>query len=72
MLLRAKKTGDLIEIENLEELFSPFEPLVKGRNQAGQEEQDSGRFKKSELSFPSGEPLPKCWVEGDCERSGCS
>lgn len=67
MLLRAKPTGDLIEVENLEKLFSPFEQQVEGRNQAGQEEQDTKRFKKSELSFPTGESLPKCWVDANSE-----
>ncbi len=67
MLLRTKATGDLIEVESLEELFSPFEQRVKGRNQAGQEEQDTVKFEKSELSFPTGEPLPRCWVDADSE-----
>jgi hypothetical protein len=65
MLLRAKTTGDLIEVKVIEKLMSPFEPVVEGRNQAGQEEQDAGCFNKNELTFPSGERLPRCWVDAN-------
>lgn len=67
MLLRAKSTGDLIEVKFIEKLLSPFEQAVEGRNQAGQEEQDTKSFKKSELTFPTGEPLPRCWVDSAYE-----
>ena len=73
MLLRAKSTGDLIDVKSLEKLFSPFEQLVEGRSQAGQEEQDARRYNKSELSFPTGESLPRCWVDANYESErGCN
>ncbi len=67
MLLRARATGDLIEVRDVEKLLSPFEQAIEGRNQAGQEEQDPGSFNKIELTFPSGEPLPRCWVDAQYE-----
>ena len=69
MLLRAKSTGDLIEVQLIEKLLSPFEPAVEGRNQAGQEEQDTRSFKKTELTFPTGEPLPRCWVDSGYQEN---
>lgn len=63
MLMRNKSTGDLVMIESIEQLLSPFDEEVAGRNQAGQEEQEVKRFQKIELTFPSGEPLPKCWMD---------
>ncbi len=63
MLLRDKSTGDLILVEDLERLASPFDESISGRNQAGQEEQDPQRFAKSDLEFPSGESLPRCWLD---------
>ncbi|MCM2375020.1 acetyltransferase [Aporhodopirellula aestuarii] len=63
MFLKEKVSGDLIRIDDLEELFSPHETVVQGRRQAGEEEQDTGQFSKSDLAFPSGEPLPQCWID---------
>ena len=63
MLMRNKSTGDLVLIENIEQLVSPFDEEVAGRNQAGQEEQESKSFCKAELTFPSGELLPQCWTD---------
>ncbi len=63
MLMRNKETGDLIMIESLEQLVSPFDEEVAGRVQSGQEEQDTKRISKLALTFPSGEALPRCWVD---------
>lgn len=65
MFLQEKETGNLIEILDVETLFKPTQSEVKGRQQAGEEEQDPANFKKSELIFPSGESLPRCWVDED-------
>lgn len=65
MLMRDKETGDLIQIIDLEQLASPFDEKVAGRNQAGQEEQDTKKFPKADLTFPSGEPLPRCWTDSE-------
>jgi hypothetical protein len=34
-----------------------------GRYQHGEEMQDPEKFNKSDLSFLSGESLPRCWVD---------
>ncbi|MEW5859739.1 MAG: acetyltransferase [Cyanobacteriota bacterium] len=63
MFLKNKQTGDLIEILNVEELFNPNKKAVSGKDQAGQEEQETASFEKKELIFPSGESLPRCWMD---------
>jgi len=40
-----------------------FAPRVLGRLQAGEELQDPTALNKAELSFPSGESLPRCWLD---------
>ena len=65
MFLKDRTTGDLVEVLDLEALFDPFRPHVKGRFHAGEELQDPADFAKSELLFPSGEPLPRCWSDPD-------
>ncbi len=63
MFLKERTSGDLIDILTLQELFDPFLGEVVGRNQLGEEVQDLEKFKKTELTFPSGEALPKCWLD---------
>ncbi|MEG4811521.1 acetyltransferase [Microcoleus sp. F8-D3] len=63
MLLQEKESGDLIEILDVDALISPTKNEVPGKNQAGEEEQDTATFAKSKLVFPSGEALPRCWTE---------
>lgn len=63
MFLKERISGDLIDILTLQELFDPFLGEVAGRNQLGEEVQDLEKFKKTELTFPSGEALPKCWLD---------
>ena len=69
MFLKEKATGDLVLIENLDELFAPLAPAVSGRDQTGEEEQDSSRFEKGQLVFPSGESLPRCWLDAHYPRA---
>lgn len=65
MFLKDKETGSLIKIENVEALFKPTQQEIEGRDQDGQEEQNIASFKKSQLIFPSGESLPRCWMDAD-------
>lgn len=65
MLLQDKQSGSLVEIVDVEELFNPVHPNVKGRFQSGQNEQPSESIKKENLTFPSGENLPLCWIDED-------
>ena len=65
MFLKNKQTGNLIEILDVEELFNPNQDAVSGKDQAGQEEQEKASFEKKELIFPSGESLPRCWMDAN-------
>lgn len=63
MFLKDRRTDDLVRILDLDGLFNPLHESVLGRDQAGEEEQDPLSFPKTDLVFPSGEPLPRCWVD---------
>ena len=63
MFLRDKNSGDLIRIDDLDGLCNPWQRVVCGRDQAGEEEQDDAVIEKAQLAFPSGEDLPRCWVD---------
>lgn len=65
MLLQDKQTGTLVEILDVKALVNPAENQISGRIQEGQEEQDPEKFAKQSLVFPSGEDLPKCWVDAE-------
>ena len=65
MLLQDKQTGNLVEILDLKELFNPVQDAIYGRVQSGQEEQDPEPISKNTLLFPSGESLPRCWMDAD-------
>ena len=53
----------LIEVLNLHELWDPFKTQVWARAHAGEEMQDPEFYPKAELIFPSGESLPKAWID---------
>ncbi|NMG20111.1 acetyltransferase [Brasilonema bromeliae] len=69
MLLQDKQTGQLVEIRDFEALISPLKPTVAGQLQAGEEEQEPEDFKKEQLLFPSGESLPRCWIDENYKDS---
>ncbi|NJL65065.1 MAG: acetyltransferase [Methylacidiphilales bacterium] len=68
MLLQAKDSGSIVEILDIQELINPVSNIVKGQNQLGQEEQDPTSYKKENLVFPSGESLPRCWVDANYRK----
>ncbi|HFE32101.1 MAG TPA: acetyltransferase [Gammaproteobacteria bacterium] len=63
MFLKDKATGDLVEVLNTNTLVDPCRAEVQGRFHAGEEMQEPREFAKADLVFPSGEPLPRCWVD---------
>lgn len=65
MFLKSKQTGTLIQINDTESLINPNQQQIKGKDQAGQEEQDTTTYSKQELVFPSGESLPRCWLDAN-------
>ncbi|MBD2437835.1 acetyltransferase [Nostoc sp. FACHB-110] len=69
MLLQVKDTSDLVKINNIQELIDPNIDTVNAQDQQGQEEQQPESFKKANLVFPSGESLPRCWVDAEYRNS---
>ena len=65
MYLKHVSTGDMVEVLNLTALFDPCRAGVLGRLHAGEELQDPADFGKDDLMFPSGEELPRCWLDPD-------
>lgn len=65
MFLKEPKTGHLVEILNLQDLFDPFQENVEGRYNVGEELPEPTAFAKAGLCFPSDEPLPRCWLDPD-------
>ena len=63
MFLRYIPDGSLIEVQQLRALLDPFVESVEGRFHAGEELQDPEHFAKNDLGFPSGESLPRCWLD---------
>jgi len=63
MFLKHKPSGDLVEVLDLEALFDPFRTEVRGRFHAGEEMPEPAGFRKGEMTFLSGEHLPRCWVD---------
>jgi hypothetical protein len=67
MLLKNNQasTETLVEVTDVEALINPQEESILGRIQNGEEEQEPEKFPKSDLVFPSGEALPKCWFDAN-------
>ena len=63
MFLKQTKTGDMVEVLDIRALGDPGHASVAGRLHAGEELQDPDTFAKSDLCFPSGEALPRCWLD---------
>ncbi|PZV23702.1 MAG: acetyltransferase [Snowella sp.] len=65
MLLQEKETGNLVKVMDFQSLINPNESEIIIQIQAGQEEQDPEPRRKNNLSFPSGENLPICWLDAN-------
>ncbi|MFW2438965.1 MAG: acetyltransferase [Arenicellales bacterium] len=63
MLLMEKNSGHLIEVLDPTEVFDPFKDSFSGRLDFGEDVAEPENFKKVGVSFPSGENLPKCWLD---------
>lgn len=63
MFLKTRHDGSLMEVLTLPALFDPFATHLQGRLHAGEELQEPEPFLKADLIFPSGEPLPRCWLD---------
>ncbi len=65
MFLQDTQSDSLIKISDPKHLFDPNQATIQGRRQTGEEEQPPESFAKSQLIFPSGEPLPQCWLDAN-------
>ena len=63
MFLKEANTGHLVQILNMTELTNPFTNSTQVQFQHGEELQDPESIRKDALVFPSGEPLPRCWLD---------
>ena len=64
MYLKHNPSGNLIEVINLQDVINPNSPTVRSRVYCDEIIRKAGDILKSELVFPSGEPLPLCWSDG--------
>jgi len=69
MFMKDKQSGNMVEVLGLSELIDPFHNKVAGRFHAGEEMADPANFAKADLSFPSGEALPRCWVDPEYRQA---
>ena len=63
MYLKHVPTGDLIEVLDLTDVVNPASTTIRARSYAGDIAHRPEYFLKTEISFPSGEPLPLCWSD---------
>ena len=64
MFLKHVPTGDLVEVIDLPDVINPCSSTIRARAHTGDIIQRPENFLKTELAFPSGEPLPLCWTDG--------
>lgn len=62
MFLKQRHEGHLLEVVDIQELINPLRKSIKGRLHFGEEMQEPESFQKTDLVFPSGEFLPRCWT----------
>lgn len=63
MYLKEKTDGHLVLVLDLQALSDPHDQSVSGQRHYGEEAQDPEPLRKSDLLFPSGEELPRCWLD---------
>ncbi|MGJ5672942.1 MAG: acetyltransferase [Nostochopsis sp.] len=72
MLLQLKDSGELLKILDVQELIDPSIDSIQARDQEGQEEQSPESYQKENLVFPSGENLPRCWMDANYRQAKAS
>ncbi|MCP6762559.1 MAG: acetyltransferase [Fischerella sp. CENA71] len=72
MFLQLKDSGELLKILDVQELIDPSIDSIQARDQEGQEEQQPESYKKENLVFPSGENLPRCWMDSNYKHTKAS
>ncbi|MBF2004493.1 acetyltransferase [Chlorogloeopsis fritschii PCC 9212] len=72
MLLQLKDSGELVKIVDVQELIDPTIETIHAQEQRGQEEQFPESYQKQSLVFPSGEDLPRCWIDANYRNAKAS
>lgn len=65
MFLQLKNSDDIIKVLDFQELIDPNTNIIHAQDQLGEEEQEPDTYQKQNLVFPSGESLPRCWVDAN-------
>ncbi len=63
MFLKYLPSGDLVEVIDLPDVINPHSATIRARADSSELIQRPENFLKTELAFPSGEPLPRCWTD---------
>jgi len=63
MFLRQMTSSELIEAIDVMSIVNPSCSTFVARTYLNDEMADVKRYNKQEMMFPSGEPLPRCWLE---------
>lgn len=63
MFLKESESGHLVQVLNLTELINPFETRTRVQYQQGEDLTEPEYIRKDALVFPSGEALPRCWMD---------
>lgn len=63
MLLKEKSTDHMVDVLSIMDLINLNRDEIVGRYQEGEDVQDPVVFRKDNLVFLSGEPLPRCWTD---------
>ena len=63
MFLKHISTDDLVEVIDLPDVINPCSLTIRARTHTAEVIHRPEVFLKTELAFPSGEPLPVCWVD---------
>ncbi|WP_207063081.1 acetyltransferase [Motiliproteus sp. SC1-56] len=72
MFLKESRSGHLVQVLNLTELINPFEARTQVQFQQGEDLPDPEYIRKDTLVFPSGETLPRCWLDSHYRDSEIS
>jgi len=65
MFLQLKDSSNIIKVLDFEKLIDPNTNTIHGQGQLGEEEQEPDTYQKQNLVFPSGESLPRCWLDAN-------
>ncbi|HEY5621832.1 MAG TPA: hypothetical protein VIR77_04445 [Pontiella sp.] len=69
MFLKYKPTEDLVEVLSLPDVTNPYCPTIRARSYEDESIQRPRKYLKTDLTFPSGEPLPSCWLMTHQQRN---